>query len=898
MNQNRRHVPPPPRDDSRRADHDPGPDLSSVSAHPHEVQRIVQLVVDGSSVEVQGGRWSGRSQVLAYVRSALVELGFDVLAVSGMGALLPLEAVASVLPPVYRDMAPGEEKSTVAVRDALVEFLAEGRSVVLVDDSDLLDEESWGVLVSASNLVGRPIVSSRLRRARVELSEKRLTNVARSVIQVSLAELRLESLHALLEDRVDGTLSPAVSARIHADSAGIPGLAVVLLDGAVAQGLVRRRGEHWTLGATLWSDDADDAYESLLHSYPPEVRDAVELLAVAGTMDLAAAWVLLGEDLVEELEGHRLVRLTAVGADQRPVLGVHPPGIGDYYLHQAVTARRRRILTAAVAALERLDTGLDPEERDRLLARLGAPRPPRHDAGDGRRRSAVRSVDVPVVVRMFTESYAHELAAARARWDATGDYATAVEYLHLQLSGQNDPEELERVLVGVERHPGTDPVDEVRLRHVHSRWLLTLGASVEEAVQPLVDGVPEGFEHSEALDTLMHVLRWENEGLDPTFPEVLEPRASQKGFDGQVASVSLAACYTMAGRPAEAVRVLDATEGGLRRGEQIGAGVLRGLALYATGRFAEAYEMATEQMQQAVSTLDRVAFAGFSYLGALAQIALGHLDEAQDTLAVVLGSGIVTEPMVFTPNKAIPVAMAVISTRTGHEAAAAGFAEHANQVLGTSAALPFGSAAWADAISVAATGETQVASEIFAELVEHARARGYALSADVAQMASLMIHFDPARAKAFRARAEELGGSLFGAYLDARAAAHDRDPRQVEIAAGLLHEHDAGNESLTFYMLASRLYREVGDLDRAARARTSARTIGDRLGISARSMAALEEPEFTSREREVIRLVAAGRSNNEIAAELFVGVRTVESHMRNIRRKSGAVGRKEIAGFA
>ena len=896
MNQYRRNDPSPSRDEPRRGEPDRAPELSAVSAHAHEVQRIVQLVTDGSSVEVLGGRWSGRTQVLGYVRAALSELGFDVLAVSGMGALLPLEAVASALPPVYRDMTSGDDRSTVAIRDALVEFLAESRSVVVVDDSDLLDETSWGVLVSASNLVGSAVVSTRLRRAGA--SDNVLATVARSVIQVSLKELRLETLHAVLEERVDGTLSPAVTARIHAESAGIPGLAVVLLDGALAQGQVRRRGDQWMLGPTVWSDDASDAYESLLHSYTPQVRDAVELLAVAGTMDLDAAWVLLGEALVEELEDHQLVRLTSVGSDHRPVVGVHPPGIGDYYLHQPVSARRRRIVTTAVARLDAADQRLARTERDRLLARLGSPRPIVHVAEDVRQRGAVRSADVPVVVRMFTESYTHELTSARTRWETSRDYASAVRYLHLQLSGQNDPEEFERVFVGVVRSPETDPVDEVRLRHVHSRWLLTLGATVDEAVRPLVDDVPDGFEHAEALDTLTHLLRWENEGLDASFAELLEPRAGRPGFDGQVASVVLAACFTMAARPHDAVRVLDATEPGLRRGEEIGAGVLRGLALYATGRFAEAFELATEQMQQAISTLDRVAFAGYSYLGALAQIALGHLEEAQDTLAVVLGSGIVTEPMAFTPNKAIPVAMAVISTRTGHEAAASGFADHASQVLGTSDALPFASAAWAEAISVAGSGETEVAAGIFAELIGDARARGYVLSADVAQMASLMIHFDPAGAERFRDRAEELGGSLFTAYLDARAAAHDRDPGRVEAAARLLHEHDSGNEALTFFMLASRLYREGGDLDGAARARASARTVGDRLGISARSMAALEEPDFTAREREVIRLVAAGRSNNEIASELFVGVRTVESHMRNIRRKSGAVGRKEIAGFA
>lgn len=44
-------------------------------------------------------------------------------------------------------------------------------------------------------------------------------------------------------------------------------------------------------------------------------------------------------------------------------------------------------------------------------------------------------------------------------------------------------------------------------------------------------------------------------------------------------------------------------------------------------------------------------------------------------------------------------------------------------------------------------------------------------------------------------------------------------------------------------------------------------------------------PRLTDREREVLVLVAEGRSNKEIAAQLGVGVRTVETHRENLMRK-------------
>lgn len=53
--------------------------------------------------------------------------------------------------------------------------------------------------------------------------------------------------------------------------------------------------------------------------------------------------------------------------------------------------------------------------------------------------------------------------------------------------------------------------------------------------------------------------------------------------------------------------------------------------------------------------------------------------------------------------------------------------------------------------------------------------------------------------------------------------------------------------------------------------------------------------ELTDAERLVARLVATGRRNREIAAELFVSVRTVESHLSRIFRKLGVRSRAELA---
>jgi DNA-binding NarL/FixJ family response regulator len=68
--------------------------------------------------------------------------------------------------------------------------------------------------------------------------------------------------------------------------------------------------------------------------------------------------------------------------------------------------------------------------------------------------------------------------------------------------------------------------------------------------------------------------------------------------------------------------------------------------------------------------------------------------------------------------------------------------------------------------------------------------------------------------------------------------------------------------------------------------------------ISARQEEKRKFGGLTERERQVAAFIAQGKSNREIAKVLFVGERTIETHVSNILSKLGFEARTQIAAWA
>jgi DNA-binding CsgD family transcriptional regulator len=93
--------------------------------------------------------------------------------------------------------------------------------------------------------------------------------------------------------------------------------------------------------------------------------------------------------------------------------------------------------------------------------------------------------------------------------------------------------------------------------------------------------------------------------------------------------------------------------------------------------------------------------------------------------------------------------------------------------------------------------------------------------------------------------------------------------------------------------LAMEAFRTLGAAPGLDRARSLLRRLGVRTVGGPQVKAGLSR-----REEDVARLVGLGLSNDQIAAQLFLSVRTVEHHVTSILRKLPASGRAEIAAYA
>jgi DNA-binding CsgD family transcriptional regulator len=160
----------------------------------------------------------------------------------------------------------------------------------------------------------------------------------------------------------------------------------------------------------------------------------------------------------------------------------------------------------------------------------------------------------------------------------------------------------------------------------------------------------------------------------------------------------------------------------------------------------------------------------------------------------------------------------------------------------------------------------------------HALSRGWALACAARYRAMLLMRRGSA-------------SDAFAAF-ERAVAAHDRDPQPFERARTLLalgaaqrhaRQRRDARSTLTEALAA---FEALGATLWAQRARSELERISGR---------APSRDALTPTERRIVELVAAGRTNPEVAKLLVVSPRTVEFHLRNVFRKLDVHSRTELA---
>jgi DNA-binding NarL/FixJ family response regulator len=184
--------------------------------------------------------------------------------------------------------------------------------------------------------------------------------------------------------------------------------------------------------------------------------------------------------------------------------------------------------------------------------------------------------------------------------------------------------------------------------------------------------------------------------------------------------------------------------------------------------------------------------------------------------------------------------------------------------------------------------EAQACAEALGQMASEA-GHGDALAALAQVVGELaLLEGDEAAAAEHLSRAVELHRSL--------AIPFER--AQIELRAGVaLVAAGAREEGLERLCDAYRSATKLGARPLAAAAAREVAGLGESVAqrLGARAAATADGVQLTRRELEVLRHVAIGRTNREIAQELFISQRTVDMHVRNLLGKLDCRSRVEAS---
>jgi len=871
--------------------------------------------------------------IVAVLRAALRERADFV---EGLGRF---RSPLATLLPEYGPAQTGDRATLVeAVRAAFTAIAADGPALVLVDDLHWADAATIELLPALAAVASsEPLVlvgtyrsdelprGHQLRRARTELRR------AGRLQELAVEPLDREETRALAASVLGGDVGPVLAAAVWDRSLGLPFFVEELTLALQAGGLVvqAKRGLELAAGTPVpLPDTVRDAVLVRADRLEPTARATLEAAAVAGaSVDLhllveldeeagipgalASGFLLDGGDgragfrhaltreaLYQGTDWTRRRRLHSRLCDLLEATGGEPERAAEHAVHAGQPERAVPFLLAAAErscalhayrdgartgrrALE-LWTGADDDPiRIEALARLGRCL---HLSGDFR-QAATAWREVADRRRALGDRLGE--AAAQRELGTALDYGGRAGDAYPILSASAETfAELGK------------PAEAARSRLAASGALTVLGdhaANIETLRRAQAEAREAGEEELRVMALAFEGLalakhRRAAEGLrlaEQALADALAGSFPQGAADAYFAT---AAILVQSGDDVgarstleQAIEYCEAT--GHEAVRQFCVGCLA-IVLWKSGEWDQAVELA--RSVRAVPDADGISHGHASTAWGCVEAARGRARQARPLLADAVR---VSAAMGASSGREAAAALGRLDVARGDTDAAT---ERCRQLL---ADLRDGSGAklvaplrWAAAhlASQGLAGETSACGEALARIAAdypHLEVRA-ALAATMAE--SAVLDADLERASAY------FSDSL-GVYAEIEAP-FERAETLVRAAEASLA---LGERELAVQQLvdAHRLARKLGARPLAGLAASRLTELGERVDvrIGPRALADLRPGGITRRELEVLRHVAVGRTNREIARELVLSTRTVDMHVRNTLSKLGCRTRTQAA---
>ncbi|HIT76452.1 MAG TPA: AAA family ATPase [Candidatus Avipropionibacterium avicola] len=816
--------------------------------------------------------------------------------------LTPTEATRSTPYGVLATLAPElgvDPRDLTGLAQAVVRHLAGSdrkRRLLVVDDAQLLDS---GTAALVLHLVAT-------RRVRTLVALRRGTVVAPALVslwkddhavRLDLAPFTRHQHDTLVRRALRGPVDAHSLARLARTSRGNALHLRELIRGSLASRALRRDHGIWrwdgqvTLGPALVDLVADR-----LDRLTPAEQEALTLVALGDPLRLSRATALAGEEALTGLERVGLIRVAADGpvtstGRAEDYVRMEHPVYGEVVLSRCGHLARRKLLRRLAESVE---NGPDAETQHLRTTRW------RWEAGD----------DLPTArllraCRTALSGFEFSLAEDLARACLPGGGSAATVALAGALAGQARYQEAESLLAGISTEVLASGDVRLQCDYVRQRQLVTQrGLGVGAAMVPMLDGLirsatGELSRVARSLRAEVHIEAGElAQAVATASPVLTDARAEPQPLVLALENTAEAMAYQ--GRTTTARTLLDrlrevGEEHPSIRAQATATSTLQGVmcdlfdgyADRAVATMTVIYDRLLDHPDQMIRGLGAMLSGGAHlWRGTLAEaevrlqdaVALRSVRQEADSVAWALALLAQVQVLRNDPDTATATLAEALQCRSGGRTARA---EH--DLFRAEAMVTWASGHHTRAGQLCREGADRLEPfTVYRASLLHLAVRMGTPPAEVA---------DDLAALAAMAQSPMVAHQARHAALLAADDAHGLEDLAQDFAV-------TGMWLLAAETLAqaARIHRRRHGTTDALRCETAVDDLLLRCGLERLPWGQPAAPlqQLTRREREISLLAARGLSNTEIAGELVVSVRTVESHLYNAFAKLQVTGRDQL----